>query len=61
MGFFKYQVTNVGVWFAADPRRIVWLIAALTLLATLCAVAIGTTITHPYGFMPIAQNSPGGS
>ena len=61
MGYFKNQMTNVGVWFAADPRRIVWLLAALILIATLCTIAISTTITHPYELLLIAENSPGGS
>ena len=31
MGFFKYQFTNVGVWFAADPRRIAYTILSACL------------------------------
>ena len=61
MGYFQNQLTNVGVWFVSDPRRIAWLLAALILIATLCSIALSTTITHPSDLLLIAENSPGGS
>ena len=60
MELVKYQLSNIGMWFAADSRRIMMLLVALAVLTALSLVLLNAAAADP-DLLLIVENSPGGS